>query len=284
MLYCILLTVGLLFYRFPSDAFREYFQSIADSINPRFLFFIEKTLPSFPFGLNLLHPSLSFKAKPNVRLFVAESLLIRPDLKSFLKEESKYYFDCLAYDGDLKGNIRLKKNSKKAHFTTSIKLKNICIDDFARFSDLMGSNVRGTFGGSIRYSGYFHFLIDGIGEANLRISDGHVELLHPFLNFTSIDFDEMRIKMALENQTIDLVSVDLIGQGIHGALSGTVSLKKKILESQLNLKGTIVLLAGLYNLNKDTSKTLGLIFQNQQSKKLSFIIYGTLTEPRLTFI
>ena len=283
-LYIILLTVGLLFYRFPSDAYRDYFHAIANSINPQFLLLIEKIRPSFPFGLNLLQPKLSLKANPNIKVFVAENLLIRPNLRSLLNEESKYYFDCLAYDGDLKGNIRFKKNNIKAPFSASIKMKGICIDDFVGLSDLIGCNVRGILGGSITYRGIFNFLIDGIGEANLRISYGHVELLRPILTFKSIAFDEMLIKMALRNHTIDLASVELKGRVIHGALSGTVSLKKKVSESRLNLKGTIMFLAGLDKRNKGASKILGLFLQNRKTNEFYFTINGTLTEPKLKFI
>jgi len=282
--YSILLTFGLLFYRFPSDAYRDYFQAITNSINPQLLLLIEKIHPSFPFGLNLLHPKLSLKADPNIRVFVAENLLIRPGLRSFLKEESIYYFDCLAYDGDLKGNIRFEKTGTKTPFSTSIELKDICIDDFARLSDLIEGNIRGILGGSITYGGNYNLLIDGIGEANLRISDGHVELLYPILSFKSIDFDEMLIKMSLGNRTIDLASVELKGRVIHGALSGTVSLKKEISQSRLNLKGTIMFLASPDKRNKDASETLGLFLKNRKRNKLSFMIHGTLTEPKLKFI
>ncbi|MCK4814751.1 type II secretion system protein GspN [bacterium] len=282
--YSILLTFGLLFYRFPSDAYRDYFQVITNSINPQLLLLIEKIHPSFPFGLNLLQPTLSLKANPNIKVFVAENLLIRPNLRSLLNEESKYYFDCLAYDGDLKGNIRFEKTGTKTPFSTSIELKDICIDDFAQLSDLIEGNIRGILGGSITYGGNYNFLIDGIGEANLRISDGHVGLLYPILSFKSIDFDEMLIKMSLGNRTIDLASVELKGRVIHGALSGTVSLKKEVSQSLLNLKGTITFLASLDKRNKDASETLGRFLKKQKRNKLSFIIHGTLTEPRLRFI
>ena len=283
-LYSILLTFGLLFYRFPSDAYRDYFQAITNSINPQFLLLIEKIHPSFPFDLNLLHPKLSLKADPNKRVFVAENLLIRPDLRSFLKDESIYYFDCLAYDGDLKGNVRFAKTGTNASFSTSIELKDIDIDDFTRLSDLIEGNIRGVLGGSITYGGNYNFLIDGIGEANLRISDGHMELLYPILSFKSIDFDEMLIKMSLGNRTIGLASVELKGRMIHGTLSGTVGLKKEVSQSRLNLKGTIMFLASLDKYNKDASKTLGPFLQSRKRNKLSFVIQGTLTEPRLRFI
>lgn len=282
--YIILLTVGLLFYRFPSDAYRDYFQTITNNINPQFLLLIEKIHPSFPFGLNLLRPKLSLRADPNIRVFIAENLFIRPDLRSFLKEESIYYFDCLAYDGDLKGNIRFTKTGTKTPFSTSIELENICIDDFSRLSDLIEGNIRGILGGSITYGGNYNFLIDGIGEANLRISDGHMEFLYPILSFKSIDFDEILIKMSLGNRAIDIASVELKGQVIHGALSGTVSLKKEVSQSRLNLKGTIMFLASLDERNKDAFETLGPFLKNLKRNRFSFIIQGTLTEPRLRFI
>jgi len=283
-LYTILIAFGLLFFRFPSDAYRDYFQATTDSINPQYQLMIEEVYPYFPFSLKLSRPNLSLKANPDMKVFIAESLLIKPDLGSFFKEQSGYYFDCLAYDGDLKGSIHFEKNNMKAPFSTSIVLKNIYIDDFLRLSDLIGNKVRGVLDGSIAYRGVFNSLTDGIGEVNLKISDGHLELFHPILDLKSIDFDEMLMKMTLENRKIDFASVELKGKVIQGALSGTVSLRKKVSESHLNLKGTIMFLADPDKRNKNVSKILGLFLQNRKSKKLSFIIHGTLTEPKLRFI
>jgi hypothetical protein len=85
ILYGILLMIALLYYRFPSDALGDYLQSTADEINPRYHVLVGKVWPSFPFGVKFLKTRVSLRENPDTNLFMAESLLIKPGLWSFLK-------------------------------------------------------------------------------------------------------------------------------------------------------------------------------------------------------
>ena len=85
ILFTILLTTGLLYYCFPSDAFRNYLQATAERINSQYLLSVEKVSPTFPPGFSLRKTQLSLKINPDAGLFVADSLVIRPEIWSFLK-------------------------------------------------------------------------------------------------------------------------------------------------------------------------------------------------------
>jgi hypothetical protein len=82
-------------------------------------------------------------------------------------------------------------------------------------------------------------LIEGSGAADLRLSDGRLELLQPILSLDSIDFDQVSIKMALQNRRINLTQVALEGPNMRGTLSGIINLGKEIGNSRLDLRGTI---------------------------------------------
>ena len=230
VLYGIFFTVALLYCRFPSDALRDYLQATAGRAGPRHLLSIGEVRPSLPFGLKFLETELAPKENPDMSLFTADSLVIRPLIWSFLQGKPGYCFDCLAYDGDIKGSISFAKESMKTPFTASIKLKDISIGNYAFLPALIGRSVKGTLGGTVTYGGKSNLPAEGTGEANIRISDGKVELLQPVLSLESIDFNELLIRVVLEKQKIDLSHVELKGRDIKGALSGSIGLKKKFLE------------------------------------------------------
>ena len=285
--YGILLMIGLLYYRFPSDALGDYLQSRADVISIRSHVLVGKVRPSFPFGLKFLKSKVSLKENPYTSLFSSDSLLIKPALWDFFKGKSKYVFDCLAYGGDIKGSIHFANNGKEApeaRFTTSIELKSIHINDYEYLSTFFGRKVKGLLGGVVTYNGQWNLLINGAGEANLRISDGSVGLLQPVFNMESVGFDDLWIKMVLEKKKIKLTRVDMDGKEIKGTLSGTIALKSKFSESRLALRGNIEPLAGFFKNDKGSPDILKLFKRRLKRGKLSFIIRGTPADPKIRFI
>jgi len=223
-IYGILLTIGLLYFRFPSESLKGYLLATADRLAPRYLVSFKGIGLSFPPGLKLVKPRLSLRETPDARLFTAESLLVRPMIGSLIKGENKYYFACQANRGDITGRIDFKKNSVDSPISTSIQLKDIRINDYGLLP-IIGRNIRGILCGSITYSGQYQSLIYGAGEADLLITGGHVELIEPIADFDSIDFNDLRIKILLEKQKINLTSVELRGKLIQGRKL----LKKKLI-------------------------------------------------------
>jgi type II secretion system protein N len=125
--------------------------------------------------------------------------------------------------------------------------------------------------------------MDGSGDANLRLSQGKVELLQPLLNFESIEFNEMEIEMALKQQKINVTRLELKGQELQGTLSGTITLKEEFAKSSLDLRGTIEPFAAFFKSTPGTHDTVKLFKQRLKRGILSFVIRGTLGEPRIEF-
>ncbi|MEA3346984.1 MAG: type II secretion system protein GspN [Candidatus Auribacterota bacterium] len=284
ILFTILLTVCLLYYRFPSDSFRYYLQATAERMNPKYLLSVEKVSPIFPPGFSLRKTKLSLKINPDAGLFMADSIVIRPEIWSFLKGRSGYRFNCLAYGGGLKGSVHFSGNSVKAPFSASVKFKDIRIDNYAAFSSMIRRDIKGITGGTIKYSGECDSLIDGTGEAEFTISDGRVELLKPILSYDTINFDTILMKIALKNQKIDVIHVELKWQDVKGSLSGYIALKKDILKSRLSLRGAIEIPVGTLKGSKEAVNTIKFLRTRSKKGKLNFIVDGTFISPTFRFI
>ena len=285
--YGILLMIGLLYYRFPSDALGDYLQSRADVISTRSRVLVGKVRPSFPFGVKFLKSKVSLKENPYTSLFISDSLLIKPELWSYFKGKSKYLFQCLTYGGDIRGSIEFENNgteTSETPFTTSMELRNIQINDYEYLSTLFGRKLKGLLGGVVTYNGQWNLLINGAGEANLRISDGSVRFLQPVFSLESVGFDDLWIKMVLEKEIIKLTRVDMDGKEIKGTLSGTIALKSKFSESRLALRGNIEPLAGFFKNDKGSPDILKLFKRRLKRGKLSFMIRGTPADPKIRFI
>lgn len=283
VLYCIILTVGLLYYRFPSDALKDYFKITANNLNTPLLISIDQIRPWLPFGLKLKETEISLKDKPTMKLFRADSLLVSPELWSLLKGKIRYCFKCTAYGGDVRGCVYFSKNSKTAPFSMEIEVKNVQIGNYEYIKDLVDRRINGSLYGTMYYRGQQRNLMGGNGGANLKLLNGRVELLLPLLGLDSIRFNEIMIDMVLKKQKINLARFDLIGPHLKGTLSGNVSLKKQVARSTLDLKGTIEPFAAFFKSAEGVSNVMSILKQRLKKGTLNFVIRGTLREPKVKF-
>ena len=283
LFFCIIMAIVLLYYRFPSDALRNYLQATVNRLNNSVTLTIGDIKPSFPPAIQLERPGVFFKGEPSKRLFRADSLLIKPNFWSFIKGKEKYCFECFLYRGDVTGCVNFKKNSMELPFDTEIELKNIDIAEYEYIKNLIGWQVDGILYASIFYNGQQRSLMDGTGEANLQLLDGKIDLLVPILNLESIQFDKIDSSIVLKKQTINLKRLELTGPLLKSTLSGTIRLKKEFKKSILNLKGTIIPFASFFKSMGDVSKTMNYFKQRMKKGALYFIIYGTLVEPKIRF-
>ncbi|MFB0520877.1 MAG: type II secretion system protein GspN [Desulfatiglandales bacterium] len=281
--YCIIVTAALLYYRFPSDALRDYIQTRANNLNTRVLLSIEGIKPWPPFGLRFAQTEISLKDKPAIKIFGTDSLLVSPEAWSFFRGKSTYSFHCPVYGGDVGGRIHFEENRLAAPFSTEIELKNIRIGTYGYLKDLIGRDVDGILSGIIYYSGQQKDLIGGTGEANLKLLDGRIELLFPILELESIDFNEIRIDMVLKKQQVNLTRLELEGSQFKSTLSGSIGLKRDLAKSTLDLRGRIEPFASFFKNAKGLSNTVRLFKRGLRRGSLSFIIHGTIAEPKIKF-
>lgn len=283
LLFALVLIVALLYYRFPSDALRDYLQATADSATPPLVLSVDRIEPRFPIALKFADTEVALKNMPEKVILKADSILLKPQLWSLLRGKSEYCFHCMAYKGDLIGCVYFNEDSGRRSIDTKIELRDIHIGDHAYLSQLISRHLEGTLGGTVSYIGGYNVLTDGSGEANLRLSQGRVELLQPLLTLTSIEFNEMEIEVAFKKQKIKVTRLELMGQQLHGTLSGTITLNEIIAKSSLHLSGTIEPFAAFFKSTPGTIDTVKFFKQRLKKGTLSFVIHGTLGEPRIEF-
>lgn len=281
-LFVLILTGALLYYLFPADAVRDYFQARGRRANPPLALSVDHVTPSVPIGVKFTRTKVALEDMPSRVILDADRLLIKPKLLSLLLGKSQFSFLCEAYQGDVRGSVHLKQEPEVG-FDTKIALRNIRIGDYSYLSHLLGRPLKGTLGGTISYSGQYKPMVDGSGEANLTLSDGSFELLQPFLTLKSIDFSEMEVEMALAKERLNLTRLELKGKQLQGTLSGTITLREEFAQSSLDLKGTIEPFAALFKSNAGMQNTVAIFKQRLTEGTLSFVIRGTVKEPKIEF-
>jgi len=283
-LYGLLLTLGLLYYRFPSDSFRDYLQASVGKADPDLVLSLEEVSPSYRLGMQFLGTRISRKGAGKETVLKVNRLLVRPDLWSLLQGKWRLLFDGLAYGGAIKGNANFREGSLKAPFDVSIQLKGMQIGDYENLRGLVGRQVKGDLSGVISYSGGTGALMNGTGEAHLTLSNGVVELLQPIFSLEAVDFREVGVNLVLKNQTIDLTQAELKGPNMQGTLSGVVILDRDLSKSRLDLRGAVEPIGDLYKRLAGNLGETKFFKQRLKGGKISFTIKGEIAQPQFNFI
>ncbi len=284
LFYCLIITTGFLYLRFPSDVIRDYLRNAVNKPNIPVVLSIDRVKPWPTFGLKVDEAEISLKDASAPGLFKAESLIVRPEIWSFVKGSRRYCFQCQAYGGDIKGCVQFRQNAMTLPFHTEIEVKDIQVGGYEYLEDLVGRRIQGNLSGTIHYSGQGKNLMSGDGGANLRLSDGAIELLLPLLGLDSVAFNEIVIDMVLKKRMINIARFDLSGDQLKGKLSGKISLRKQVERSSLDLKGELEPFAAFFSSAEGTSSTMNILKKRLKGGALSFVIRGTLREPKVRFI
>jgi type II secretion system protein N len=284
LIYTVLLTTGLLYYRFPSDAIQAYLVSEVAGADPPMVLSLKALRPSFPPGIDLIDVGISLRETRQQDLLRAGSISIAPAAWSFLSGAPRYHFDVHAYNGDIAGHVRFERYATDAPFTAFLRLKGLHIGLHSYVLSLLGRNVSGVLDGDIHYAAQRNRLTDGAGQGMIIISDGKVNLLQPILGLDAIDFDRLSMKMALKDRRVSLTHVEVEGRSIKGELSGMIILNTDISRSRLDLKGTLEPLGGLLENMKGNAATLSFLRQGLKKLRRSFVIQGTFRNPVFRFI
>lgn len=282
--YCLIITAGFLYLRFPSDVIRDYLRNAVNKPNIPVVLSIDRVKPWPTFGLKVDEAEISLKDASAPGLFKAEDLIVRPEIWSFVKGSIRYCFQCQAYGGDIKGCVQFRQNAMTLPFHTEIEVKDIQVGGYEYLEDLVGRRIQGNLSGTIHYSGQGKNLMSGDGGANLRLSDGAIELLLPLLGLDSVAFNEIVIDMVLKKRMINIARFDLSGDQLKGKLSGKISLKKQVERSSLDLKGELEPFAAFFSSAEGTSSTMNILKKRLKRGALNFVIRGTLREPKVRFI
>ncbi len=278
------LTAVLLYFCFPSDVLTNYIQARANNLNANLSFSVERAKPWFPLGLRLWKTEVSTKKRPGIKLFKADSAIVRPDAWSYLKGQGKYTFKSSAYGGAIKGFVVTKKNSTHRPFDGKIEFDNINVGAHKDLKELLGRHIDGVLGGYVNYRGSGKGIMDGAGEASLELSDGSLGLAFPVLSMESINLDNVTIDMHLKDRKVDFKRFELKGPLFKGKITGFLRINKKFSRSIIDLKGTVEIFSGFFKNNNAGLEIIGLLKNKLNKGKISFAIYGTIGAPKYKLI
>lgn len=228
-LYLLSVTVFFLYYLFPVDEVKRYVQTRASQIDPALRVTIGVVRPAFPAHTRWSKVSLQHNRK---LLFKAEKMTVAPRLFSFLTGKKGYTLRTDVYGGTVSGRTETASGS----IAGRLQLSALELEKIPALKSL----------DRLKPAGKLNFRIDFIPENNAFAADGNfkiddftvtLEELLPGIPAFAFSTFSGKIRFSADRLTIS--DCQARGRQADAGLKGMLTLRKPILESELDLTVTV---------------------------------------------
>jgi type II secretion system protein N len=259
-LYGIFITIVFLYVLFPSDLVKSRLEEAANSSG--FVLQTGSLRSSIPLGLKMKNVTLSSGSSPNI-FFQGDSLDLQFNPVSIFRKSKYIGLSGTAYGGNFSGRFGLVSFSKiYPPQEGKITIKNIDLGKYAFIKTLLGREIAGQASGNWTFHNSADRNYSGI--INLFLNKGSFALAEPFLGLSRIDFNRGEIKAAIENGSLKLEKLEILGSQLDCFLNGEIMLADDLRNSRLNLNGEMIIA--------------------EKKVKMKINIGGTLANPEIRYI
>jgi type II secretion system protein N len=171
----------------------------------------------------------------NDPLLFANDLAIVPHLKTLLSDRKLYSFRMKTYEGTITGTAEIDDSGQ---VTIDAVVAGLKLSGIPFLKRLSANHIEGILDGKFAY-----VAASGKPEAldiNLDINNMAVTLGTPLFTLDRVRFDKVHADAVLRNQRLEITRVALTGDQIEGHLAGTASLNTDLMQSIVNLNGTVM--------------------------------------------
>lgn len=231
-IYAVALAAFFVYYLFPTERLKTYIVMQVGRVNPSLRVTVAKAGLTLPPGVRLERVQVDHDNDP---LLFADDLTILPHLKTLLSDRKLYSFRMKTYEGAVTGTAETDGTGQVTIDAVAAGLKLSGIPFIKRLST---NHIEGILDGKFAY-----VAASGKPEAlniSLDINNMAVALETPFFTLDHVRFDKVHADAVLRNQRLEITRVVLTGDQIEGNLAGSASLKADLIQSVVNLNGTVM--------------------------------------------
>ncbi|MEN8199419.1 MAG: type II secretion system protein GspN [Thermodesulfobacteriota bacterium] len=277
LVYTLLLTGGLLYFRFPAETFRLYCQTQIDALLPNASCSIQKLQYRFPLALQVDELRFSSTLQKGQELATVDQTIIRPDLSS---PTSRFQVTLKACEGSHAFTLVVDPDTQQFALE-DIQLTDLNLAEFPFLQQTLGRDVTGSLSGTGSYQGgWQQDGAPGKGQGNLVVSEGSFSLLLPIFSLNSIDLKKMSSELVLENNRLRLAKGNFQGKELMGAFSGDIALKHPLTQAPLTFKGTLEPLPPLLKTSKYARDMIRQLKKHKAQATLPFVLSGKVGSPK----
>jgi type II secretion system protein N len=279
-LYTLLLTAALLYFRFPAEEFRLFFQAKLEQVLPGTQCSVENLSYRFPLSVKVTQMDFSTMQGEKTILCTVDQAIISPQLSS---PKSHFLIDITAWNGDHSFSLLL--NQEEQLFTMEdIQLHKLDLARLPFLQQTFGREITGSLSGSGTYHGAWNKKgASADGQGNIVIDGGSFSLLLPIFSLQKIDLKKLTADLVLQKNRLQLNKGNFHGQELKGEFSGDLALQSPLKRSGFSFKGKLEPLPPLLKKSKFAQDMVVQLKKQNASATLPFLLQGSVESPKFKF-
>jgi len=280
VIYGLLLTAALLYFRFPAEKFKTFCQTQVEQLLPDTRCSISKIRYKLPFSFEIIDIDLSSRQKKEQKLLTVDRLIVSPKMTA---PKSKFRVKLAACDGRHDFSLHIDQAEKKASFK-NIRLANLDLAKLPFLSQAFGRKITGSLSGSGSYIATWNNDIPtGKGKGQITMVNGSFKLLLPILSLQKIDLKKFSADLVFQKEKLQFNKGTFQGRELKGDFNGGLALRSPIEQSKYSFKGTLEPLPPLLKKNRYAKNLLIQMKKRHNRTTLPFLLQGSVKRPRFKF-
>jgi type II secretion system protein N len=281
LLYTIVVVSLLLWYKFPTDAFKARIEKDLNRTTPTLQWVVEEITLLPPFNVQLRNISITGKEEKK-GLLVVKTMSLRPDFMAWKKTgniTAQYEFNLLS--GTVAGRLALAKDRSALEYDGAMQEIKIDNQELAFIQQEYQRIVRGTLSGN--FSGVralkknTHSL-----QGKFTFAKGEIGLQQPVLGMKQLDFDSIDTELNFATGTVSLSKGRITSPMFAADFKGSLHTAVPCRLSRIQLTGFFQP-GPEFIASGDSPSLVHMLKKEMQKGSLPFTVNGLLKEPGIKF-
>lgn len=277
MAYAFVLTVTLLYIRFPSAEFTAYCEQRFEKALNLSSCNIENVGYNFPYYVTLKNISLQKTVSDTQTRFLIDQISVRPGMRFW----NTFKISGSTYSGSINSKLKIDWNESSYTLTDTVAV-GLNISEILRDQGITNRKINGKLDGSTTLNGGWKSNSTVEGKARIAVTKGNIELLQPVLALTEIDFDKIVFDLSLTEE-IELQEGKLKGKEINASFEGNITVMNSFQESRLRLSGLLEPKREFLQTHPLEAKMVKQYAKRFKKNGLPFKMGGTIATPTFRF-
>ena len=277
--YAVLLTVVLLYVRFPAEKFKAFCEKRIERLLPGSTCNVEHIVYRFP--LSAVLETLIIRRVVDGQEFdmVVDRLEIYPEPLQFWRA---FNFKGEMYSGRFEAELDFDTRAQTFQLE-NIRLEDLEAGKLAESIGLTDRKLSGVLGFTGRYQAKNSKPSDGTGEGVIEVATGSMALLQPILSLSTIEFEKIAVSVTREKGMLRFVDGELQGEEIIADFTGELRLVSPLLNSNIQISGNMEPNDSFLKSDPEVQVVVQRLLQRYKMTVLPFKVRGTVKRPLFRF-
>ncbi|BHH86018.1 type II secretion system protein GspN [Desulforhopalus sp. 52FAK] len=275
--YAFIITLVLLYIRFPSGEFKSYCENKIGQALKDTTCSITQIRYHFPISVVLKGVDLHKTTGEQQTHIVMDQIAIRPRMKFW----NSFKITGEVYSGRLYSTLRFSRKTSSFTLTDTV-LVGLNLEEILKDQGITNRKVQGKLDGSGTYEAKMVSPSKGTGKARIALTKGSFDLIQPVLSLSSINFEKITFDISFE-EYLELQQGKLKGENINTSFEGSLNIMNSLQDSRLRLSGLLEPKQEFLQSHPAEAKMVKQYAKRFRKNGLPFKMGGTLSNPTFRF-